>query len=157
MLCAREQPFWVVIVCESGFGIAKRRLLAAREVIEVADHERLKAEPGAGELAAPHEMKKMARRMAVARRCLCDALPAELVQDPVLDMLLAIYQADDPIAVGNLSFYTTVSATVTGRWLKVIESRNLVSVSEGRVLLTDFGQAQVDRMLSAVIVGQLAL
>ncbi len=95
--------------------------------------------------------------MAVARRCLCDELPAELVQDPVLDMLLAIYQADDPIAVGNLSYYTTVSATVTGRWLKVIESRNLVSVSEGRVLLTDFGQAQVDRMLSAVIVGQLAL
>jgi hypothetical protein len=57
----------------------------------------------------------VARRMAVARRSLGEILHVELLHDPALDILLALYQADDPIAANNLAFYTTVSATVADR------------------------------------------
>ena len=97
------------------------------------------------------DLRIMARRMAVARRSLGEVLPVELLHDPALDILLALYQADEPISANNLAFYSTVSATVADRWLSVLQSRELVEVVEGRVALSVRGAAEMNEMLSTVI------
>lgn len=120
-------------------------------------HDRTKAEEAVQWIASATAMRRMARRMAIARRSLNEVLPRELVHDPCLDILLAIYQADDAIAASNLAFYTTVVPVVADRWLKVLCSESLVEVIEGRVTLTPVGVSKMETMLTTVIEHQLEI
>lgn len=96
-------------------------------------------------------MRKAARRMVLARRSLNDVLPADLLHDPALDILLALYLADEPVAEENLPFYTTVSAIVAGRWAKVLADRDLVDVVDGRFSLSNEGAKRMAQMLTKAI------
>jgi Mn-dependent DtxR family transcriptional regulator len=107
--------------------------------------------------ATRHKLRTMARRMAVARRSVSEILPVELVHDPALDILLALYQSDEPIAVDSLSFYTTVSAATATRWVKALESRDLVQATAGWLSLTDVGVAHMDTLLTRISGGRFAL
>lgn len=113
----------------------------SRTGVEHGDHRRISSD----------QLRGAARRMVITRRALTDALPADLLHDPALDILLALYLGDEPVAAENLRFYTTVSAAVAGRWIKVLLSRELVDVVNDRFRLSDKGVSRMDQMLATAI------
>lgn len=101
-----------------------------------------------------------ARSMIVARRALEGPLPIDLIADPVVDVLMALYvaQADGrspPPA--ELERATSVSPMVTRRWLSAIAAQGLIAVEEQGVSLTEEGDARVAAAIRAVIRSQLGL
>lgn len=98
---------------------------------------------------SPDDLRQLARRMVTMRRCLSEALPAELFHDPALDILLALYLADTPVAEDNVAFYTTVSASVAGRWAKALTAYGLVDVVGDRLSLSAEGVRRMEEMLTA--------
>ncbi len=110
------------------------------------DH--LETENGSG-AGSRDDLRMLARRMGNMRRSISETLPAELFHDPALDILLALYLADTPVAETNVSFYTTVSASVAGRWVKALTAYGLVDIVGERISLSAEGVKRMDQMLTA--------
>lgn len=105
-------------------------------------------------------LEMAARSMLAARRALEGCLPIELIHDPVMDVLLALFVAD---ADGRASTRaeiddaTPVAPAVTRRWIAALAQQGLVAATDDRVALTASGRAQVGAAMRAVIRSQIGL
>jgi hypothetical protein len=99
----------------------------------------------------------VARGLLAGRRALQQHLPADLLHDPSLDMLLSLLVAEaDGVAMGaaELATTTTVGAAVAARWIKAMQELGLIE-HETTVALTPAGRAAVAAALAGVGVALL--
>ncbi|KQM63683.1 hypothetical protein ASE75_11305 [Sphingomonas sp. Leaf17] len=99
--------------------------------------------------------------MIVARRALSPAIPIDLVHDPVLDMMLALFMATGfRLSRAQLCAATTVSGTVADRWIDVGLGHGLMEIPADRggdIRLAREGRAMMRSALQAVIDSQRVL
>lgn len=110
------------------------------------------------QLPATRSSADIARGILAGRRALQRHLPADLLHDPSLDMLLNLFVAEaDGVAMctAELATTTTVGATIAGRWIKALQALALVE-EETTIALTLAGRAAVAAALAAVDAAQVA-
>ncbi len=107
------------------------------------------------------DLKRAAHCMIVARRALSTAMPADLIHDPVLDMMLALFMATGcRMSRASLHAATTVNDGVAGRWVDVGLANGTLEMPADRVgdvRLTRDGVAMMRSALQAVIDSQRVL
>lgn len=115
-------------------------------------------ENGRANTLADDELRQVAVGMLQARRAMRGTLPAALIHDVPLEMLLTIYLGP-PAGVGEdtLVSDTTISEGSARRWLGALASEDLLVVDKGRVTLSDHGSAQMIAMLTSVVQSQREL
>lgn len=96
--------------------------------------------------------------MLHARRAMRGTLPAELIYDTALEVLLTVYVAKDgPVSIDDLITEAEVPASLLRRWLAALEAEHLIALADGSVTLTPAGDEQMGTMLTAVVQSQREL
>lgn len=109
--------------------------------------------PAAGTPIATPVM--VARQMIASRRALEGALPAWLIPDPVIDILLALYvaQADGKAMTDDdVCAATSVRPTIALRWIKALQSEGYVERLPGSISLTATGHVGIDTAMTAIMI-----
>jgi len=101
------------------------------------------------------QLRGVARDLIAARSALRSVMPAEFVNNPPIDLLYALFAADDQaMMVPPLITATGVSGPVARRWLDVLVDRDLVMERDGRVTLTEAGFVMAAEACQAIIESQ---
>lgn len=104
------------------------------------------------------DLRRAALGMLHARRAMRGTLPAELIYDTALEVLLTVYVAHgDLVAIDDLIAEADVPASLLRRWLAALQSEQLIALVDGAVTLTPAGNEQMGTMLTAVVQSQREL
>lgn len=96
--------------------------------------------------------------LLAARRAMQTVMPPEFVHCPSLDLLLALFVADDhALPVAALLRDKATAPAVARRWLDVFVQRDLVTVRSETVSLTEAGFRMMADTCLAVIESQMAV
>lgn len=114
-----------------------------------------------GQYDSDQDLMHAARCMIVARRALTQAIPVDVIHDPSLDMMLALFMAQDfRLSRCALHAATTVAGAVARRWVDVAIAAGWMEVAcdaGGDIRLTTAGAAMLRSALQAVIDSQRVL
>ncbi len=91
--------------------------------------------------------------MLASLQVLADYLPEGLAGTPAVDVLLALYAAEDEAlygGVGDLNVPTSLSAGVTQRCVKALISMRLVEEHAQLLALSDEGHRMMTDMMAAL-------
>lgn len=114
-----------------------------------------------GQYDSDQDLMHAARCMIVARRALSESIPVDVIHDPSLDMMLALFMATDfRLSRSALHAATTVADAVARRWVDVAVAAGWMESARnigGDIQLTIAGGAMLRSALQAVIDSQRAL
>lgn len=101
------------------------------------------------------ELRQVALGMLKARRAMRGTLPAALIHDVALEILLTAYLCHDgTVTAEQLTFEATVPASLVQRWLAAVASEELIVIVDEKVSLTTSGAAHMANMLTSVVQSQ---
>lgn len=115
-------------------------------------------ESGADESAEMEALRRAARRVLRARRALDRHLPAELIQNPALELLATLFGEHDgaPVEAAALMRSGAAGSAVTARWITALGHHGLLRQDGGQVRLTAIGTAAMASGVRAMIEGAAA-
>jgi predicted transcriptional regulator len=101
------------------------------------------------------QLRGAARDLLASRSALRSVMPAEFVNNPPIDLLYALFVAEDQtMTVPPLITATGVSAPVARRWIDVLVDRDLVAERGGVITLTEAGFMMAAEACQAIIESQ---
>ena len=104
------------------------------------------------------ELRQVALGMLQARRAMRGTLPAELIHDTALEMLLALFVAHpQQVGVDGLLEEATLPAASARRWLALLAVERLVALDDDAAGLSPYGIGRVSAMLADVVRSQREL
>lgn len=106
-----------------------------------------------GHAAQTTTTPQMARRMLASLRILANHLPQGLAGTPAVDILLALYVAEDDALYGGLTDLhvpTSFSHEVTRRWVQALIGMGLVEERLQFLALSDDGHRLMTGMIEAL-------
>lgn len=107
---------------------------------------------------SPARLMTAARNVLAARRALQGVLPPDLVHNPALELLIALFVADaGPMPLDEALRSASVSPAVAGRWVAALAAEGLVARQDEALALTEAGRARVADTLRAIIRSQAEL
>ncbi|SFP60598.1 hypothetical protein [Sphingomonas rubra] len=111
-------------------------------------------------LIAPTTTKKIAQRMLSASAQVADAMPRGFHVPAALDIMLALYVAEDDaryLTVEDLPVPGAPSLELTRRWVDALIAQGLVDRRGGLHALSTAGHTLVDTIIERLYVAQRAL
>lgn len=90
-----------------------------------------------------------ARCVMAVRQMMRDTITADLVVNPAIDMLLALYLRRNDgafISAAQICDATGAAAEVCRRWGLALQEHDLVDIDQGRYRLTDHGRSTMRRV-----------
>ena len=111
-------------------------------------------------ILAPTTTVKLAQRMLSASRTASAHLPAGMYGSPGLDILLALYVAEEDaryLSVSELDLPGTISPAVTLRWVKAAAHYGLIECRDDLLALSEQGYATVTKLVKEIYAAQRTL